>query len=89
MQRFAGRILTTNAPVGRVRSPTNLADPAVYRVNEEEVERSGTRILRAVRRTCWTDGSTHLWVSRRRWVGSGEAASGLRFDLAERTGAEA
>ncbi|WP_329254688.1 hypothetical protein [Streptomyces canus] len=85
MQRFADGVLTTNAPVGRVLTPTNLADPAIYRVNEEEVERSGTRILRAVRRTRWTDGSTHVWVSRRRRVGSGEAASGLRFDLAERT----
>jgi hypothetical protein len=86
MQRFTGGVLTTTLPVGRVLNPTNLVDPPVYRVNEEEVERSGTRIMRAVRRTRWLDGSTHVWVSRRRRVGLGEGASGLSFDLAERTG---
>lgn len=85
MQRFAGGALVSVAPVGRVLTPTGLADPAVYRVNEEEVERAGTRILRGVRRTRWLGGETHVWVSRRRRVGFGEGASGLAFDRAERT----
>jgi hypothetical protein len=72
-------------PVEQVLRPTNLSDPDIYRVREEEVARSGTRVLRASRRTRWTDGSTHLWTSRRRRVGMGEAVSGLRYHLAERT----
>jgi hypothetical protein len=42
-------------------------------------------VQRADRYTRWTDGSTHLWTSRRRRAGMGEAASGLRYDLAEPT----
>jgi hypothetical protein len=42
-------------------------------------------VLRADRRARWTDGSTHLWTSRRRRAGTGEAASGLGYDIAERT----
>jgi hypothetical protein len=87
MQRFIGGALTSVEPAGRVLAPTNLADPAVYRVNEEEVERSGTRILRAVRRARWVDGGTHVWISRQRRIGLGEGSSGLEFDIAERTGA--
>ena len=87
MQRIVDGALTRVEPVGRVLRPTNLADPDVYRVREEEVTRSGTRILRAVRRTRWLDGSTHAWISRRRRAGSGEGASGLRYDVAEQTGA--
>jgi hypothetical protein len=83
MRRFAGGVLESVAPVGRVLTPTGLADPAVYRINEEEVERAGTRIQRAQRRTRWLGGETHVWVSRRRRVGFGEGASGLAFDRAE------
>ena len=86
MQRVVAGVVTDIAPIGRTLQPTNLADPARYHVNEEEVERSGTRIERAVRRTRWLDGSTHVWISRRRRVGAGEGRSGLRYDLAERTG---
>ncbi|HEY7620907.1 MAG TPA: hypothetical protein VH834_14125 [Solirubrobacteraceae bacterium] len=87
MQRLVGGVLTSVAPVGRVLTPTNVVDPAVYRVNEEEVERSGTRVLRAARRARWVDGGTSVWLSRQRRVGLGEGASGLKFDVAERTGA--
>jgi hypothetical protein len=68
-------------PAGRILRPTGLADPDVYRVREEEVPRTGTRVVRADRRTRWTDGSTHLWTSRRRRAGEGEASSGLRYDI--------
>ncbi len=69
MQRIIDGALTRVEPVGRVLRPTNLDDPDVYRVREEEVTRSGTRILRADRRTRWLDGSTHAWISRRRRAG--------------------
>jgi hypothetical protein len=85
MRRLLEGSLRDVLPAGRVLRPTGLADPDIYRLHEEEVPRSGTRVLRADRRTRWTDGSTHLWTSRRRRAGLGEAASGLRYDLADRT----
>jgi hypothetical protein len=69
-------------PIGRVLRPTAPGD-AAYRIPEEEVPRSGTRVTRVVCRSRWTDGSTHIWISRRKTVGAGEGASGLRFDLAK------
>jgi hypothetical protein len=42
----------------------------------------GTTVERVVYRARWIDGSTHLWVARRRRSGAGEAQSGLRFDAA-------
>ena len=65
-----------------------ISDGDIYRINEEEVSRSGTRILRASRRTRWLDGTTHLWISRRWRAGRGEGSSGLRYDIAEQTGAD-
>jgi hypothetical protein len=53
-----------------------------YQINEEQVSRLGTTVERVVFRTRWTDGSTHLWIQRRRRIGAGEAQSGLRFDAA-------
>ena len=85
LQRFVDGEPTAVEPVGRVLRPTNVDDARTYRVREEEVARPGTRVIRADRRTRWTDGSTHLWTARRRRAGTGEATSGLRDDLAERT----
>jgi hypothetical protein len=48
---------------------------------EEEVPREGLRITRAYQFTRWIDGSSHLWVGRRKGVGRGEGSSGLRFDI--------
>ncbi len=72
MERLVDGAITDMRPAGRVLRPTNLSDPNIYRVREEEVARSGTRVLRANRRTRWTDGLTHLWTSRRRRVGMGK-----------------
>lgn len=67
------------APLGRVLQPS-IDGP--YRIREEEVPREGTRVVRTVRSSRWTNGSTHLWVARCRSVGTGEGSSGLGFDLA-------
>jgi hypothetical protein len=67
-------------PGGRVLVPTPPVSP--YRVREEEVPREGTRIRRTVYRCRWIDGSTHLWIARRRSIGRGEGTSGLWFDRA-------
>ncbi len=47
---------------------------------EEEVPREGVRVTRSYQFTRWIDGSSHLWVGRRKNVGSGEGSSGLQFD---------
>jgi hypothetical protein len=47
---------------------------------EEEVPREGVRVTRSYQLTRWIDGSSHLWVGRRKGVGRGEGSSGLQFD---------
>jgi hypothetical protein len=68
-------------PLGRILRPSRV-EGGPYRVFEEEVPREGARVLRVVIRSRWVDGSTHLWITRRRTVGSGEGSSGLTFDQA-------
>jgi hypothetical protein len=68
-------------PLGRILNPTGLTEE--YRVREEEVSRAGTRVNRLARRSRWLDGSTHLWVARRRTAGAGEGSSGLKYDVAK------
>lgn len=67
-------------PVGSILNP-QLQSP-VYQIEEEEVPRAGLQIQRVVYRSRWHDGSTHLWVQRRRRAGAGESQSGLQFDQA-------
>ena len=50
---------------------------------EEEIPREGIRVTRNYQLTRWQDGSTHLWIGRRKVVGSGEGSSGLQFDMAK------
>jgi hypothetical protein len=69
-------------PVGRILQPTGLVQGQPYRVREEEVPREGTSVRRMVSRSRWVDGSTYLWMSRRKVAGLGEGSSGLRFDVA-------
>jgi hypothetical protein len=70
--------------VGKILSPGGLAD-APYRLNEEQVARTGTRVERLVFGSRSSDGKSNLWVARRRRVGGGEIQSGLRFDAAQTT----
>lgn len=51
-------------------------------IREEEVPRGGARVTRAWQYARWIDGSTCLWVGRRKVPGRGEASSGLQFDRA-------
>jgi hypothetical protein len=73
----------TTAPVpalSKILTPEGVGDD--YRIEEEEIPRSGLRVERLVFRTRWIDGSNHIWVQRRRRVGAGESQSGLQFDQA-------
>jgi len=47
---------------------------------EEEAPREGVRITLSYQLTRWIDGSSHLWVGRRKGVGRGEGSGGLQFD---------
>jgi hypothetical protein len=72
---------TPIVPVGRILVPSSL-NGHPYRIREEEVPREGLKVSRVICRTRGTDGSTHLWIARRKQIGRGEGSSGLRFDLA-------
>jgi hypothetical protein len=67
-------------PGGRLLAPL-AADPRTL-LREEEVPREGARLSRAYQLARWIDGSTYLWLGRRKGAGRGEGSSGLRFDLA-------
>lgn len=65
-------------PLGRLlRAPAAGVDVVIQ---EEEVPREGARVIRAFQLARGSDGSTHLWLGRRKQVGRGEGSSGLRFD---------
>ncbi len=61
--------------LGRILNPT---EPLT--VPDEEVPRAGAIVTRSWQYARWIDGSTHLWVGRRKEPGRGEGSSGLRFD---------
>jgi hypothetical protein len=71
-------------PAGRVLNPSSLKS-GPYRIREEEIPREGLRVKREVLRARGTDGSTYVWIARRKQIGRGEGSSGLRFDLASHT----
>ena len=64
---------------GRILNPDGTT-PDGLQIFEEEIPREGVRVTRSYQLTRWHDGSTHLWVGRRKRVGRGEGSSGLRFD---------
>lgn len=66
-------------PRGRVLVPG-----APLTLLDEEVPRAGARVTRSWQYARWVDGSTHVWVGRRKEPGRGEGSSGLRFDSLER-----
>lgn len=64
--RPKGRILTADDPL---------------RLEEEEVPRAGTEVVRTFQLTRWSDGRYHLWSGRHRTTGSGEGRSSFRSDV--------
>lgn len=54
-----------------------LKESGVY---DEEIPREGIFVYRQFQFARWHDGSSYLWISRRKTVGSGEGASNLKFD---------
>jgi hypothetical protein len=77
-------LLRGGNPRGRILEPERTAagsNPLL--IHEEELPRAGARVTREYQYTRWIDGSTHLWVGRRKRAGRGEGSSGLRFDVLE------
>ena len=70
-------------PISKILNPGGTS--AGYTIADEEVPRDGLVVERVAYRTRWIDGSTHLWIARRRRTGAGETASALRFDVASST----
>ncbi|MCU1265914.1 MAG: uncharacterized protein JWM21_2232 [Acidobacteria bacterium] len=67
---------------GRILNP-DVPSQKDLKIFEEEIPREGVRVTRHYQLARWHDGSTHLWIARRKRVGGGEGSSGLRFDLLE------
>jgi hypothetical protein len=84
MRLARGRILAADGTAqivtakGAILNPENKAPLELF---DEEVPREGAHVTRSYQLARWHDGSTHLWIGRRKRVGRGEGSSGLRFDL--------
>ena len=62
-----------------------MTNPQVM-IREDEIPREGALVTRAYQLARWIDGTTYLWLGRRKTVGRGEGSSGLRFDTTEPPG---
>lgn len=62
--------------------PMDLNDTLL--LEEEEVPRIGASVKRKFQYARSSDGRSWLWIGRSKLAGRGEAASGLRFDVAEK-----
>ena len=81
-----GAVLKTDGSPEKVTAQGRILTPDAGRaleLYEEEVPREGVRVTRNCQYTRWIDGSTHLWIGRRKQIGRGEGSSGLRFDIVE------
>ncbi len=74
-----GGIQGVQRPKGRLLEPNR-----ELLLFEEEVPREGARVTRTYQYARWIDGSTHLWIGRRKSPGRGEGSSGLQFDVVEK-----
>lgn len=83
------RILPGQSPedIEKVKPRTNLLREGLnqavkqsYFINEEEVQRSGTRVTQSFQRTRWYNGQVFNWLGVRKHTGRGEASSHLQFD---------
>ena len=73
---------STIPPEGQLLEPG--PPPPALDIFDEEVPRSGLRVVREWQLGRAPDGSTHLWRTRRKAAGRGEGSSGLRFDRIDR-----
>jgi hypothetical protein len=83
------RLLEGESQLGRkpqkIRPRTSLLQPGLvdrkaYFIHEEEIPRSGIRVMQAYQRTRGADGKVYVWYGARKTNGRGEGSSGLGFD---------
>jgi hypothetical protein len=74
---------TREIALSRILTPEANRQLAIY---EEEIPPERVRVTRSYQLARWLDGSTHLWIGRRKAVGGSEGSSGMRFDIAHRRG---
>jgi len=72
------RTILKRPPLGRIAG----TKPSLA-VENEEIPKTGVVVTRSPQWTRWIDGSSHLWIGRRKLPGNGETSSGLRFDFLE------
>jgi hypothetical protein len=78
LQMRRGRLPTAaGGPLGQMLSYPALTIPL------EELPQEGVHLERVYRYARGLDGSTYVWIGRRRSTGRGEGRSGLRFDFLE------
>lgn len=76
-----GAVLKVDGSLERVRAQGRILESSQeLSLFEEEVPREGVRVARSYQFTRWIDGSSHLWIGRRKGAGRGEGSSGLQFD---------
>ncbi|HEX3285984.1 MAG TPA: hypothetical protein VHT50_15335 [Mycobacterium sp.] len=80
----AGGVLELLHPHGVLLRGDPTGDIATdrLRIAEEEVPREGVVVTRRFQMARTPDGSSVLWIGRRKAVGQGEGYSGLKFDIA-------
>src|SRR5215217_117058 len=80
-----GKVLKVDGSAAPVEAQGHILnhDTKALKIFEEEIPREGIRVTRHYQIARWQDGSTHLWIGRRKKVGTGEGSSGLRFDILE------
>jgi len=69
---------TTRGARGRILEPDRR-----LRIHEEEILRTGVRVVRRFQSARDAEGLLHTWVGRRKGPGRGEGTSGLSFDVLE------
>jgi hypothetical protein len=79
LRLITGEPPTPVEPRGDILRPSQ-EDRSLYYIYEEEVPRAGALVMRSFQRARWWDGSTHIWLGRRKQTGRGEGTSGLKFD---------
>ena len=81
LRRGTMDIPTATGIVKLVPHGTILEPQHPFYLTERIVTPIGVAVARAMRRTRWTDGSTHVWMGRHTHPGKGPGWSGLRFDF--------
>lgn len=81
--RRAAALVERDGAAGLTRPYGRILEPPDLSLFEEEVPANGVRLVRRYQHARWVDGSTVVWLARRKQPGRGELSSGLQFDLLE------